>query len=109
MKYLIMMLLFLSACGPATTILQAIPGPQGPKGDPGAPGTVVTPIQLCAGFTPTYPSSFPEYAFCIGDKLYGVYSTNGGFMAELPPGNYRSDGVGASCVFTIEPHCVVTQ
>lgn len=85
-------------------------GPQGNPGAPGTPGTVVTPIQLCpASFVPTYPSTFPEYALCINNQLYGVYSANDGFLALLPPGQYHSNGINASCTFTIEPNCVISQ
>jgi len=107
-------------------------GKQGPMGPPGvsnvkitqvpvvvpspypyptpSPAPSVTPVQLCpSSFVPTYPTTFPEYALCINGSLYGVYSANGGFLTELPPGQYNSDGVNASCTFTIEPNCVVTQ
>lgn len=88
---------------------QGIQGPGGPQGVPGTPGTVVTPIQLCAGVTPTYPSVFPEYALCLQGQLYGVYSANGGFLAVLPPGVYGSNGINASCNFTIGPNCSISQ
>jgi hypothetical protein len=41
--------------------------------------------------------------------MYGVYSDNGGFLSELPPGEYSSDGINASCSFTIGANCSVTQ
>lgn len=76
-------------------------GPQGDQGIPGAPGSSVTTVQFCPGVTPTYPSTFPEYGICIEGKLYAVYSTNDGFLAEIPDGTYSSDGVNASCTFTV--------
>jgi hypothetical protein len=69
----------------------------------------VTPVRFCQGFTPKYPSSFVEYGVCIGGDMYGVYSDNGGFLTELPPGEYSSEGISASCTFTIEADCKVTQ
>jgi|ERR1035437_1580126 hypothetical protein len=81
-------------------------GAIGAAGTPGAAGTVITPIQLCpSNFVPTYPSVFVESALCIGNHLYGVYSDHGGFLALLPPGNYSSNGINASCSFTITENC----
>jgi hypothetical protein len=84
-------------------------GATGPQGDPGAAGTVITAVQFCPGFTPTYSSDFPEVGLCIAGQLYGVYSTNGGFLALLPPGTYSSNGITATCTFTISDNCVVSQ
>lgn len=84
------------------------PGLQGPPGMPGNPGTIIIPIPLCPDFIPTYPNVFPEYALCIDNQLYGVYSRNGGFLALLPPGTYYSDGINASCTLVVESNCVVT-
>lgn len=83
-------------------------GGVGPKGDSGEPGTdsnPITVVKLCPG-TPTYPSVFVEYAFCIEGKLYGTYSANGGFTAYLPDGQYHSEGIGSRCDFTIEG-CII--
>ena len=79
-------------------------------GAAGSPGTVVSAVQFCpSNFVPSYPNTFAEVGFCIGGNLYGVYSANGGFMAMLPPGVYSSDGINASCSFTIQPNCVVSN
>lgn len=71
----------------------------------GADGQNVTPVavvQFCdPSFVPSYPSVFPEVGFVIGGTLYAVYSANGGFLAPLPPGTYSSNGIGASCTFTV--------
>ena len=83
-------------------------GPQGNPGDPGANGTVITAKNLCPG-TPSYPSTFIEVAYCIDHNLYGVYSTNGGFLTLLPPGAYNSNAVGSTCGFTIQPDCVIVN
>lgn len=91
-----------------------ITGDTGPKGDqgeqgiPGVVGTQIDPVQLCpSSFVPSYPNSFPEVALCIDGTLYGVYSTNGGFLAELTPGSYSSNGINVSCTFTVVNGCVV--
>ena len=84
-------------------------GAQGPQGDPGQPGTQITTIQFCKGITPTYPSTFPEIGICIDNQLYAVYSANGGFMVLVTPGTYSSNGINASCTFTVGPNCEVTQ
>lgn len=81
-------------------------GDQGNTGAPGINGTSVTVVKLCPGTT-TYPSKFVEVAFCIGGKLYAVYSANGGFESEIPPGSYGSNGINASCNFTVLPNCCI--
>jgi len=86
-----------------------IQGQQGPQGNPGQDATPVTVVQFCQGVTPAYPSSFPEYGICLDNQLYGIYSANGGFLALLPPGTYSSDGINASCTFTIAQNCQVSQ
>jgi hypothetical protein len=57
-------------------------------------------VQFCPG-TPAYPSTFLEVGLVINNKVYGVYSTNGGFLTYLPPGNYTSNAVGSTCNFTL--------
>src|ERR1017187_1114637 len=92
--------------------LQGPIGPSGPQGIPGSNGTngtQITMVQLCNGFIPTYPSVFPEYIEQIGTKDYGVYSANGGFWSYLPPGYYSSNGINASCSFTINSDGSITE
>lgn len=84
-------------------------GAPGENGEAGTPGTTIKAIQFCPNVTPEYPSSFPESGLCIGGNMWGVFSENGGFWAELPPGEYSSDGINASCTFTIEPNCVIVN
>jgi len=105
MKYLIVLGLLLAACGQDTSSFPVA----GPAGADGKDGTVITPVELCPGFVATYPSKFPEYALCISDQLYGVYSDHGGFLALLPPGDYYSNGINASCNLRIAAHCAVTK
>jgi hypothetical protein len=80
----------------------------GERGPTGADGTTITIVQLCPGHT-TYPSTFLEVAMCINNKLYGVYSANGGFMTELPPGNYSSNAIGSACNLTVLANCMVVS
>lgn len=83
---------------------QTIVGAAGAQGVPGTPGTSITVIKFCPGAT-VYPSKFVEVGFCIGGKLYAVYSQNGGFESEIPPGSYGSNGINASCNFSVLPSC----
>lgn len=78
------------------------------NGTPGNSGTIVAPVQFCSGIT-TYPNTFNELGICVDNKVYGIYSLNGGFMTLLPPGAYSSNGVNSSCNFTIEANCIVVQ
>lgn len=82
----------------------------GTNGTAGTDAVIQPPVQLCPNNgTTTYASTFNEVAFCFNDKLYGVYSANDGFMSELPPGAYTSNGIGSSCTFTIGTNCSVVQ
>lgn len=83
-------------------------GPAGADGKDGVDATPVTVVKLCNGTT-TYPTTFVEVAFCVGGKLYGTYSSNGGFSTELPPGAYSSNAIGSSCNFTVGPNCTVSH
>lgn len=77
-----------------------VPGPKGDIGSPGINATPISVVTFCPGVT-IYPSAFLEVGLIIGGRLYGVYSKNDGFLAELPPGRYESNAVGSSCDFTI--------
>jgi len=100
----LLLLTILSGCGrPGNMGEQGIQGAPGHDGNDAAPVTIV---KLCPGTT-TYPGIFVEIAFCVGGKLYGTYSANGGFSTELPPGNYNSNAIGSSCNFIILPNCIV--
>lgn len=83
-------------------------GQDGTNGRDGMDASPVTVVELCPGTT-TYPSVFVEVAFCIGGKLYGTYSANGGFSTELVPGNYNSNAIGNSCNLTVGVNCVITH
>lgn len=82
-------------------------GLNGNQGSPGQDATPVSLIRFCPGFTPMYPEVFAEYGICVDSQLYGVYSQNGGFLALLPPGLYKSDGINADCTFTVLANCVI--
>jgi hypothetical protein len=84
-------------------------GLTGSQGVAGENGTVITPIQFCPGVTPTYPNNFPEVGFLINGTIYAVYSDHGGFMAALTPGQYSSDGINASCTFTVNNNGTISQ
>ena len=90
--------------GTSSLVLNGAPGANGQNG---ANGTVITPIQFCAGIVPSYPSTFPEVGFCINNNIYAVYSANDGFMSLVTPGTYSSDGINASCTFTVLPNCKI--
>lgn len=66
-------------------------------------------VQFCAGANTAYPGTFAEVGFCINNNLYAVYSANDGFLTLVPPGTYSSNGINASCTFTVLPNCVVSQ
>lgn len=85
-----------------------INGTNGADGKDAAPGTIVQSVQFCSGVT-SYPAKFNEVGFCVAGKLYAVYSANGGFMAEIPPGTYSSNGINSSCTFTVGLNCQVTR
>lgn len=80
-------------------------GSAGPAGLDGQPARVIT---LCPGVT-AYPGIFVETALCINNRLYGVYSSNGGFLTELPPGVYSSATIGSACTVTIASNCQVVN
>jgi hypothetical protein len=83
-------------------------GKDGQNGTNGTSGTIITSIQFCPG-TPSYPSIFPEVGFCINDKIYAVYSSQGGFLTVVQPGTWVSNAIGSSCTFTVGPNCEVTN
>lgn len=63
-------------------------------------------IELCPANT---MNGVPEYALCIDKELYGVSTSNGGFMYPLPAGVYHLGSVqmGNQCNFTIGTKCNV--
>lgn len=83
-------------------------GPSGLQGTPGADATPSYMVKLCPGAS-SYPTVFIEYAICVQGELYGVYSSNGGFLALLPPGNYSSNAIGSACNLTVGPNCAVSH
>lgn len=83
-------------------------GTNGTDGHDGASGTLVTSVQFCPGVG-HYPDTFPEVGFCINHNIYAVYSANGGFLTEVLPGHWSSDGIGSTCSFTVGADCQVTQ
>jgi len=94
--------------GSQSLVLNGANGTNGTAGASGTNGTVITPVQFCPG-TGSYPSTFPEVAFCINNNLYAVYSENDSFLTEILPGTWRSDGINSSCIFTVAADCKVTN
>lgn len=89
---------------------QGVAGVQGVAGANGTAGTQITPVEFCGhGYVATYPSMFPEYGLVIDGVMFGVYSANGGFLSPLPPGVYSSNGINASCTFTINADNTVSD
>lgn len=83
-----------------TVICNGTNGSNGSDGQDGSDANIQFE-QVCAGITPSYPSTFPELIMIVNHTAYGVYSANGGFWTLLPPGSYSSNGINASCTFTI--------
>jgi hypothetical protein len=115
-------LLFLTACGNSPSvddftgcrIISQGAANNSPSADiQCANGTEVTveepqPVQFCGSTgVQSYPSTFNESGLCINQKVYAVYSANGGFLTYLPPGAYTSSGIGSSCNFTITTGCII--
>ena len=99
MRKILFFAFVLSACGqsPASYSTMPIEASNG-----------ITPIQLCPNVKPTYPTTFPEVAFCIDDTLYAVYSANDGFLTSLPLGAYTSNAIGSACNFVVGANCSIT-
>lgn len=102
--------------GRGTPVCNGATGPQGligetggtgPQGLPGIDSNPISVVQLCPGVT-TYPSVFVEVGVCFQNNLYAVYSTHGGFMTLIPPGNYTSNALGSQCNLTVGPNCAVS-
>jgi len=116
-KLIYLMLLFAGCGNPTVFVPTPIPGPSGapgqsivgPPGPASSPMPQVTVVELCHTCVPSYPGTFAEYGLCIDNVLYGVYSEQGGFLAELPPGNYSSNGINCSCNLTVGTNCQVVQ
>ncbi len=104
--YVVLLVLLLSACGKPDKGDRGSDGAVGKQGPAGQDLVPVTVVKLCPGAT-TYPSVFVEVGLCINNKLWGVYSANGGFLTELSPGNYSSNAIGSACNLKILPNCVV--
>lgn len=98
-------------------------GPQGPAGINGTNGTDgtdgvngkdgedvtnVTVVKFCGKYITHYPSKFPEYGLCIDGTLYANYwDGKNSWLAEVPPGYYRSTSTSAPCNFIVQDNCVI--
>ena len=112
MKVFVMILLMLTmvACAPrrGKAGLNGSNGVTGPQGIAGNNGSVITRVQFCPG-TGAYPSVFPEVGLLIDGHLYAVYSSLGGYLFEVLPGNYASNSIGNSCSFTVNSDLSITN
>lgn len=104
-----------SEIGSVAVVCNGALGPQGVQGTAGASGaqgsagidaTPIVPIQFCTQYT---SSTYPEYGFIIGGKLYATYS-NGQYAwtSYVPPGTYVSSSVPSPCHFTVNAQGQVT-
>lgn len=83
-------------------------GVNGQTGSTGAQGIGVYAVQLCTQYSGHYSSSFPEYALCINDVLFGVYwDGHNSWLAQMYPGEYKSTATSAPCNFTVGTQCEV--
>lgn len=102
MKYLILLLLTLTACGTDNPSYSLAPEP--------VLAPVTTTVKFCASQVVSYPTSFPEFGLCIDNKIYAVYfDTHNAWWSEIPPGNYRTTSTGLICNFTVYNNCVVQE
>lgn len=77
-------------------------------GAQGIAGSTVTTVQFCPQYTTTYPSTFAEVGFCIGNELFAeYYSPPSSGLTLLPPGLYQSTQTGAPCNFTVVQGCQI--
>ncbi len=92
--------------------VQGAQGRQGETGTTGADGsngqdaTPVTVVPLCPGSS-NY-GTFVEVGICLNGRLYGVYSTHGGFLTLLADGDYSSNAIGSACNLTVSG-CTVSH
>lgn len=96
----------LITCENGSTLI--LNGQDGEDGRDGTPGTAISAVKLCPGDT-VYPSTFVEVAFKFDGRLWAVYSTHGGFMTQLPPGRYSSNGVNSRCDFTVNNDLTISN
>jgi hypothetical protein len=80
-------------CGTTTTMVW--------NGLNGQDATPVKMVKFCPNAPDTYPSSFPEYGICLGNKIYAVYWNNTAFLSYLTPGNYVTTSVNVNCSFKV--------
>ena len=108
MKKLLVFGLFLVGCGQGPQGIPGQVGNTGPAGPSGIDGTQIVPVQFCVNPIPQYPTTFPEFGLCINGQIWAVYSANDGFLTLIPNGNYVSNGINASCSFTVTG-CVISN
>lgn len=84
-------------------------GASGTNGSNGTDAPPVTMVQFCSSYTTTYPSSFPEWGFCVQGHLFATYyDGSNAWTAEIVPGTYNSTSTSAPCSFVVSNNCGVT-
>lgn len=80
------------------------------NGHNGTDGTQVYMVQLCPNLGATvYGSNWPEFAFCLDDRLFATYwDGHQAFTAYIPAGRYSSTSP-QGCTFQVVSGCQVTQ
>lgn len=83
-------------------------GQTGPQGNSGIDATPVLAVRFCPSQGATTTSHFPEYGFCLGNVLYGVFEDGfHSWMGQVIPGTYTSTSTGLQCTFTVLANCAV--
>lgn len=97
---IILLVLLLAACQPENK--------SGPVTYVQSPSVII--VQFCPTAHGIYPTTFPEYGECIGNKIYAVYWDGANsWLTEVLPGVYKSTSTSVPCNFTVGLNCIVTE
>lgn len=71
-------------------------------------GSTISAVKFCPGYTVSYPTTWPEYGFCINGDLYATITDKGTtFTTKVAPGGYSSTSTSAPCNFTYIGACQI--